>query len=101
MPWAADSPRRARLPADWATIRAAVLERDDYHCQHVWQGNACGWRASDVDHIVRGDDHSMENLQSLCSHHHKIKSAREGNAARWTPPTAHARRPPERHPGMA
>lgn len=101
MPWEADSPRRKRLPVDWPFIRARILSRDGYRCQMVWQGKVCGWKATDVDHIVPNDDDSETNLRSLCSWHHKRVTAAQGNTARWTPDTAHATRQPEQHPGMA
>ncbi|MEU9795051.1 hypothetical protein AB0E27_31450 [Streptomyces sparsogenes] len=55
-----------------------------------------------MDHIRPGDDHSDSNLTSLCSYHHRIKSSREGAAAK------HARRRKiagrfkrtEQHPGL-
>lgn len=93
------STRRQRLPADWHIIAARILTRDGHQCRAVLtDGTRCTERATDVDHIVRGDDHSDANLQSLCGWHHKRKTAAEGNAARPAPPTN--KRPPERHPGL-
>ena len=69
------STRRTRLPAGWARLRRQVLRRDGSICQ------ICGDRATEVDHIVPGDDHGMWNLQSLCTPCHRTKSSREGNAA--------------------
>jgi 5-methylcytosine-specific restriction endonuclease McrA len=92
------STRRQRLPADWPTIRATVLARDGYRCTHIHQGKPCGWRATDVDHIINNDDHSLTNLHALCSWHHARKTAHEGNTARWSAPRR--TRPPEQHPGM-
>lgn len=88
-----DSTRRQQLPPGWAKLRQEILERDSWTCQ--WPG--CGGRATDVDHIVRGPDHSSANLRALCAYHHRIKSAQEGAAAR-TPATS--RHPIERHPGL-
>ncbi|WP_374205687.1 HNH endonuclease [Crossiella sp. S99.2] len=60
----------------------------------------CSYRlATEVDHIVPGDDHRPENLQSICSPCHRTKSAREGgqaSAAQRIP----AQRPAVRHPGL-
>jgi 5-methylcytosine-specific restriction endonuclease McrA len=42
----------------------------------------CGDEATDVDHIVPvTDDHSLMNLQSLCTDCHRTKTAWEGNWA--------------------
>ncbi|MFD0276161.1 HNH endonuclease [Kitasatospora sp. NPDC127111] len=57
-------------------------------------GRRCSARATDVDHIVPGDDHSDDNLRSLCGWCHRQKSASEGGTAagqravRTTRPTA-------------
>ena len=72
------STRRERLPADWSAIRKRVLRRDGHRCTHTDNGIRCSARATDVDHIIAGDDHSEHNLRSLCSDHHRAKSAREG-----------------------
>jgi 5-methylcytosine-specific restriction endonuclease McrA len=92
----AGSTRRYALPDDWPERRALVLERDEHRCRWREGVTVCGLRATDVDHIKPGNDHSLTNLQALCRDHHAIKSSREGNAAprvtRW--------RPAERHPGL-
>ena len=80
--WARDSVRRRRLPSDWASRRRAVLVRDNHRCQ--WKVDAlsvCGAPATDVDHVVPGDDDSFGNLRALCREHHALKSAREGHVA--------------------
>ena len=82
------STRKARLPPDWPRRRAQVLARDNYRC-------FCGMPATDVDHVVPGDDHRLSNLRSLCRAHHLQKSSKEGVSAR-----KHRRRPPEPHPGL-
>lgn len=102
MPWstANKSPRAARLPPDWRRRRAHVLRRDGYRCQaRDYLGALCGEPANQCDHMVRGDDHSLANLQALCEWHHRRKTAQEGGRA-----SARARVPrerePERHPGF-
>jgi 5-methylcytosine-specific restriction protein A len=82
-PWA-DSTRRQRLPDDWSRIRIQALNRDGWLCRWVRAdtGNECLLAATDVDHIVPGDNHELSNLQALCAHHHARKSAREGARAR-------------------
>ena len=87
------STRRARLPPDWPERRLAVLDRDGWRCQI--RGPRCTGRATDADHIVRGDDHSLTNLQAACPPCHGRKSGQEGAAARPS-----INRPRERHPGL-
>lgn len=78
-----NSDRHDRLPSDWAKRRRVVLERCGYRCEwDLGGGVRCGERATDVDHIRRGDDHSFANLRGLCSAHHARKSAGEGWAER-------------------
>jgi 5-methylcytosine-specific restriction endonuclease McrA len=97
MPGWEGSTRKDRLPADWAERRRKVIKRDGGRCQHreIEHGLICGKLGNQVDHIVRGDDHSMSNLQVLCRGHHATKSAREGGQS-FTP----LRRPPEQHPAL-
>lgn len=92
------SARASRLPPNWQSLRLRVLRRDRYQCQHRDYPGApiCGGRANQVDHIERGDDHSVSNLQALCQHHHAAKSSREGVEARQA--KGSTRRPPEPHP---
>jgi len=66
--------------ADWQKRRAKQLLR---HPACQWKQAAdtrpCGRRATDVDHIVpkvHGGDDEPANLQSLCAHHHRRKTAR-------------------------
>lgn len=76
------STRRSRLPRNWAQIRRRVLRRDGAVCQTRFSdGRLCGAEATDVDHIVPGDDHSMANLRALCGWCHARKSAQEGGQA--------------------
>lgn len=102
------SDRRARLPKDWARIRRVVLERDGGRC--TWtdredgQWTRCPAPATDVDHIRPGDDHSLENLRSLCGPHHDAKTAKEagrGRAKRRAEIRKRFRREPEEHPAYA
>lgn len=79
------STRRDRLPPDWQRIRRRILARDAHQCQHLDTGTRCCAPANQVDHINRGDVHEDWNLQALCEHHHRVKSAREGHAARFQP----------------
>lgn len=88
------STRRQRLPRDWPRIRARILTRDRGIC------HACGQPgATEVDHLVAGDDHQDANLAAIHTACHRSKSSAEGHAARGQGPTR--RRPPEQHPGRA
>jgi 5-methylcytosine-specific restriction endonuclease McrA len=89
----AGSTRASRLPPGWRSrIRPAVLARDGYTCQLRY--DVCTGAATEVDHKKRGDDHSMPNLQAVCSACHQVKTLAE------LPPIPTLRRPPERHPGL-
>jgi 5-methylcytosine-specific restriction enzyme A len=77
-----NSDRRERLPDDWELRRSIVLRNASYQCEWYEDGKRCPNVATDCDHIIRGDDHSLANLQALCPYHHNRKSSREGNAAR-------------------
>ncbi|MFB8351005.1 HNH endonuclease [Streptomyces niveus] len=97
------SDRRSRLPADWQKIRLRVLRRDGGQCTTLTEAGArCDSSATDVDHIRPGDDHSLGNLRSLCSYHHRIKSSQEGAAAYNAKRRAIAKRfqRAEQHPGL-
>lgn len=97
MPGWEGSTRKERLPSDWQERRRQVMLRDRRRCQwrDVPGGQICGLQGNQVDHIVRGDNHELSNLQVLCEPHHRIKSAREGGQS-FVP----RRRPPERHPAL-
>ena len=76
------STRRSRLPRHWPLIRESVLRRDGHRCQVVLaSGRKCLRSATEVDHIIAGDNHDESNLSSICSDHHRKKSAGEGYAA--------------------
>lgn len=104
MPQWHGSDRRERLPSNWSTVRKRVLRRDDNRCTHrnPDTGVRCAEVATDVDHIIAGDNHSMENLTSLCDWHHQRKSSREGAAALLAKRRAHEKkyRRTEKHPGL-
>lgn len=91
-----NSTRRARLPANWdSELRPAVFARDGTICH--WCGQP---GADEIDHIIPGDDHSLDNLgpihgwrtQQRC---HVHKSAAEGAVRR-----PRLNRPEERHPAL-
>lgn len=73
--------------AEWSRTRKRILERDFQLCQ------VCKTRtASEVDHVVpkgAGGSDEDENLQSLCTICHDIKTGTE-NATRHRARGAHA-----------
>lgn len=99
MTWAT-SDRAARLPRDWAERREWVRARAGGRCEAVLRdGSRCGALGTDCDHVTRGDDHRVENLQWLCAWHHKRKTSREALAELAA---VRASRQPRRrpHPGL-
>ena len=61
-------PDRAKSP-QWAKIRLAVLERDNYTC------TTCGHRAMKwmhAHHLEDGENNSLENLVTLCPACHAV-----------------------------
>lgn len=93
------SDRRDRLPEDWAIRRVRVLRRDAYRCQaRDSKGIPCEIRGNQVDHIERGDNHDLSNLQTLCEFHHKQKTAKEAAEARAAKGYPTQKRPGETHP---
>jgi 5-methylcytosine-specific restriction endonuclease McrA len=78
-----------------------VLSRDGSKCSWIYgDGNRCGLPATDIDHIIPGDDHSLSNLRGLCADHHRKKSSREGLAAKREI-AGRFKREPEIHPGYS
>jgi 5-methylcytosine-specific restriction enzyme A len=95
------STRGKRLPGDWKQLRQATLHRDAHQCvSPLRDGGRCPEPATDVDHITRGDNHALENLQSLCAWHHKRKTQQEAQAARAALPRVTEKRPTGKHPGL-
>ena len=76
------------------------MRRDGYRCVALLaDGERCTEPASDVDHIIPSDDHSLTNLQALCSWHHVRKTAREGHEANRARNRPRRRRQDKPHPG--
>lgn len=92
------SDRKERLPPNWQEIRKAVKARAKGKCQAPTHAAKCrGW-GSDADHIIAGDDHSMDNLWWLSGPCHMAKTNRETAARNRERKTARYK-PSEQHPG--
>lgn len=91
------SNRSFRLPWDWKFRRAKVLARDYRLCKI--RGIGCLIRASEVDHIIHGDDHSLENLRAVCTVCHKRKTSKEAWQGRMKRRQLR-KRPLEQHPSL-
>ena len=87
-----------KYPADWSQRRREVIARDGGNCQQP----GCYSPGNEVDHVVNianGGTHELENLQLLCSNHHRLKTRQEQlNGVRnfW----AGQYHPKEKHPGI-
>lgn len=90
------STRSSRLPEDWPERRFRVRLRAGGRCEAVTAGVRCPELGAECDHVIRGDDHSLSNLQWLCHEHHLAKSSAEGNAV----PRVSRFRPAEKHPAL-
>ena len=91
----ASSRRVIPLPANWPQLRAQCLARDGYRCRR------CGSRDRlECDHAGSDDDHSPDNLQTLCHKCHARKTALSANAARWGNRDKLKTRPAGKHPGL-
>ena len=88
--------RSKRLPSNWAALRKRVLARDGYQCRI--RSHVCSFHATEVDHIVAGDNHDLGNLQSVCSDCHKQKTSFEASSASRRKRELKLR-PRDRHPG--
>lgn len=94
----ASSNRRAELPADWPERRFRVRLRAGGRCEAVDDGVRCPAMGSECDHIVRGNNHALSNLQWLCAGHHGAKTRAEALAALMARPRM--RRAVEQHPAL-
>lgn len=94
------STRGSRLPSDWGKRCGQIHHRSGWTCEFPVGDRRCGRYADGgVDHIVPGDDHSLENLRDTCAGHHRRKSSREGNAAKALKKVAIKGKRVEEHPG--
>lgn len=94
------SDRAQRLPSDWSVRREFVRARAGGRCEGVLRdGSRCEAVGVECDHIERGDDHQVENLQWLCSWHHKRKTGIEARAE-LSALRARCEPRPRPHPGL-
>ena len=93
------STRSARLPRNWPTIRRQVRRRAHGKCQATTHAPGCNGVGAECDHIIAGDNHSLDNLQWLSHECHAAKTRRE-NASNNKRLARLKRRPLERHPGL-
>lgn len=95
------SDRHSRLPTDWRRRRTIVRDRAGGRCEATMaNGTRCPEAGTDCDHIIRGDDHSLENLAWLCRWHHTRKTQHEATQARNRNSTNRAAHPAAKHPGL-
>lgn len=99
MPGWKNSTRKQTLPPNWATLRKSILTRDQERCTWDDHGDRCTRPATEVDHVIPGQDHTPQNLRSLCRIHHRAKSSSEGGTAS-SKRRAKRQRPTEQHPGI-
>lgn len=85
------STRKQRLPDDWPIRRALVSARAHGLCEAKVHHPACPGVGRECDHVVAGDDHSLDNLQWLSTPCHRAKTS--DDKQRW-------KRQPEPHPGL-
>ncbi|MBB4935663.1 hypothetical protein F4561_006572 [Lipingzhangella halophila] len=101
MPWQ-ESPtawRTTPRPQGWKALRAQALDRDDHQCTWVdEEGSRCTAQGTDADHIGDAQDHSIDNIRTLCRTHHRKRTALQARAARGQQPKR--KRDSETHPGL-
>ena len=72
------SDRKSRLPSDWLKRRSEVFKIHGRRCYIFEDGRQCTNEAEDIDHVIPGDDDSLENLRPICRRCHRAKSSSEG-----------------------
>ena len=96
MSWST-SDRKGRLPANWDAIRTRVKSRARGRCEAPRHVAECDGIGKHCDHVDRGDDHSLANLQWLSKPCHDAKTRVEAAEAHGI--TRAGRLPTEDHPG--
>lgn len=90
--------RSAPRPRGWKALRSQALARDAHQCTWIEDGERCTSEGTDADHIGDPEDHSLDNLRTLCGHHHRKRTAIQARAARGPLPSK--QRPIKPHPGL-
>lgn len=79
------APAAVKLPRNWHRLCRKVLRRCGRRCE--WQRSDLGLRCQEpaavVVHIGKLDDHSLPNLQGLCTWHAAQKAARDWELSRF------------------
>lgn len=97
-----NSTRAERLPSNWYRLRESVRLRANGRCEALMRDNTrCPDAGAECDHVERGDNHDLSNLQWLCKWHHNKKTQQEAAAARAGHPRVNrAAHPRMQHPGL-
>ena len=73
--------RTTPRPLGWKAIAQAVKARDGHQCVIVENERRCPVTTGlEVDHIGDPEDHSSDNLRTLCGAHHRKKTATQARA---------------------
>lgn len=86
------------LPRNWHRLCRKVLRRCGDRCE--WErrelGLRCELTATTIVHVGKTDDHSLENLQGLCTWHSAQKAAQEWQASQSIAIKVRPMSPPEK-----
>jgi 5-methylcytosine-specific restriction enzyme A len=79
-----------------------VFARDGNRCVIIKKDGRRCWDRDNLecDHIEDRNDHSLENLRTICSWHHQRRSASQGGTASAKRQRPQIKRAPEVHPGL-
>lgn len=73
------------------------FRRDRYRCRYIDRGRRCvSAHRLECHHAGADDDHSLDNLLTLCHAHHAHITGKDARAVQL----GRAKRTPETHPGL-